>query len=178
MRLNTFEYQSTEVFMRLTDDHQTRRLYAEMIRTNFKENDWMVTVRLFGVEDKEKFICDLLNKVTRKVYPNRSFRKDNPNCLKTFAVIGWRNENGDNHAAAHILIEDVDYRNESVSSFKELLLKTFRKNRTMAGDVDVTRVWDVDGASNYVLLEQGHDVTVVNNSIRLKFDDSTPGKDH
>ena len=156
--------------MRLTDNYETRRLYTDMIKSNFKEGDLMVTVRLLGVEDKEKFISDLLNKLIRKVYPNREFRKNNLCCLKTFAVIGWTNEKGDRHSAAHILIENVDYKNDSVSSFQELILKLFRKNRTMPGDVDVTRVWDVDGISSYVLLDQGHDVTILNNSMRLDFE--------
>ena len=146
----------------------------DMIKSNFKEGDWMVTVRLFGVEDKEKFVSDLLNKLIRKVYPNREFRKNNLCCLKTFAVIGWTNEKGDRHSAAHILIENVDYRNESVSSFQELVLKLFRKNRTMPADVDVTRVWDLDGISSYVLLSQGHDVSILNNSMRVEFDKSSP----
>ena len=57
----------------------------------------------------------------------------------------------------------------NVSSFQELIYKVFRNNRTMPFDVDVTKIFDVSGASNYVLLEQGDDVTVVNDSIRLTF---------
>ena len=157
--------------MRLEDTKKTRELYADMLKKNFNEGDWMVTVRLRGVEDKEKFITDHLNKLFRKIYPNRRFREDNECSFKTFAVIGWTNKEGLHHSAAHILIQNYEYKSENVSSFQELILKVFRKNRTMPFDVDVTKIFDVSGASNYVLLEQGDDVTVVNDSIRLTFNE-------
>ena len=158
--------------MGTSDNRKTRKLYADMLSSNFNENDWMVTVRLRGIDDKEKFISDHLNKLLRKTYPNRKFRSENECALRTFAVIGWTNKEGLSHSAAHILIQDFDYRSQSVGSFQELLYKVFRKNRTLPGDVDVRRIFDVAGASNYVLFEQGDDVTILNTAMKLQFEET------
>ncbi|NDB61223.1 hypothetical protein EB001_22700 [bacterium] len=148
----------------------TRKLYSAMIQNNFNEGDLFVTVRLFGVVDKEKFITDMMNKIRRIVYPNRSYRKNNPNCIKCFAVIGWVNEKNEKHSAAHILIQNVFFRSTKYSSFEDLVDGVFRKNRTLPGDVDVKKVWDVVGATDYALFDQGYDVTVVNDTMSLVID--------
>ena len=155
--------------MKLKDDRKTLNLYTKMVDDVFTEDDWMVTVRLFGIDDKEKFICDQLNRLNRKVYPNRKFREGNECCINTFATIGWTNEEGENHCAAHILIKDFDYRSPTVSSFQQLIYKVFIKNRKMPGDVVVRRIFNSFGASEYIINKQGDDVTIVNGAIRLGF---------
>lgn len=125
------------------DDYKTRLNFLDWTKKSFKTKDLFITLNCPKIYDMKKFIHSKIQSIEHTVYLRR------PSNLYRIVMIVTEPQKH-----IHILMRNVEFKNNRYTSFKDLVEDKFTKVLDRRGDVDIREINDVKGVSVYELLKQ------------------------